>query len=117
MQRNICLFGTIILLFLFGCKEVAKDTEKTLSEKVAVQEIKKVEVDIEGMTCEIGCAKLIESKLSKASGVRFVSVSFEEKKGQIEFDANVIDEEQIKEVIEATGGGDLYTVVSSKLIE
>jgi len=117
MQRNICLFGTIILLFLFGCKEVAKDTEKTLSEKVAVQEIKKVEVDIEGMTCEIGCAKLIESKLSKANGVQFVSVSFEEKKGQIEFDANVIDEEQIKEVIEATGGGDLYTVVSSKLIE
>lgn len=117
MQKRILLLGTLILLFLFSCKDENKVSEKAISEKVAVQDIKKVEVEIEGMTCEIGCAKLIESKLSKANGVQFVSVSFEEKKGEIEFDASIIDEEQIREVIEAAGGGDLYTVVSSKLIE
>ena len=117
MQKNIFLFGTLILLFLLSCKEGDKDTAKTFSDKVTVRDIKKVDVDIEGMTCEIGCAKLIESKLSKAKGVQFVSVSFEDKKGEIEFDANLIDREQIKEVIEAAGGGDLYSVLSMKIVE
>ncbi|MGB5243384.1 MAG: heavy-metal-associated domain-containing protein [Lutimonas sp.] len=117
MRKNIFLFASLMLLFLLSCKEDNKVKEKELSEKVVVQDIKKVEVDIEGMTCEIGCAKLIESKLSKANGVQFASISFDEKKGEIEFDANVIDEKQIKGVIEAAGGGDLYTVVSSRIVE
>jgi Cu+-exporting ATPase len=115
MQKLIFFIGTIFLLSFIGCKKMDKDAIP--SEKVAVQDIKKVEVSIEGMTCEIGCAKLIESKLSKTEGVKFVAVNFEEERGIIEFDANMIDEKKISEVIEAAGGGDLYSVVTSKFLE
>ncbi|MFD1314076.1 heavy-metal-associated domain-containing protein [Namhaeicola litoreus] len=115
MQKLIFILSTTFLLLFFSCTK--SDKEFKLSQKEVVKEIKKVEVDIEGMTCEIGCAKLIESKLSKTEGVQLATVSFEQKKGVIEFDANLIDEKRINDVIEATGGGDLYTVVRSQLVE
>ena len=66
------------------------------------------------MTCEIGCARLIQSKLYKAEGVNYAKISFEDSSGVVRFDENRISENEIKKVIEKTGGGDLYTVVSMK---
>lgn len=62
------------------------------------------------MTCEIGCARTIQSKLSKTKGVKFAEVNFEKKKGIVEYDANAISKKQIVSVVEQIAGGDLYKV-------
>ena len=79
--------------------------------------LEKVAINIEGMTCEIGCAKTIESKLSKTEGINIVSISFDDKNGIIEYDANKTDKDKIVAVVEEIAGGDLYKVTGTKLIE
>lgn len=74
------------------------------------------EMDIEGMTCEIGCARTIESKLSKTKGVSYSKVDFESKKGTFTIDTTLINEQKVKEKIAGIAGGDLYSVVKSKKI-
>lgn len=106
--RNMLMITLSGLLFL-SCNQVKSDKELIAS-------VKKIELDIEGMTCEIGCAKTIESKLSKTEGVTIVSISFDDKKGIIEYDANKTDKDKIIAVVQEIAGGDLYKVTGSKLI-
>ena len=106
---------TTIMTFFISCdqKEAAKDKQEITDEKnVVAQNLQQVKVDIDGMTCEIGCARLIQSKLYKADGVTFAKISFEDSSGVITFDQNRINEEGIKAIIERTAGVDLYTVAS-----
>jgi Cu+-exporting ATPase len=107
----LLLFGVILLI---SCNEkegkgeqVAADSKITQS---AEPDMKKIALNIEGMTCEIGCARTIQSKLSKKEGVAFAEVNFEKKEGIVEFDANKISQNQIVETIEKIAGGDLYKV-------
>ena len=109
------LFFTIMLTaFVISCN--GENNEKTAKQDVPTKEIseniKSVEVQIEGMTCEIGCARLIQSKLYKTDGVKFAKVSFEENSGKITYNANKISISDLKGVVQKTGGGDLYKVVS-----
>jgi Cu+-exporting ATPase len=116
------IFGAFlaIALTLFSCSEVkkenqAKETETANQEVAAVY--KNLEVEIEGMTCEIGCARLIESKLSKVEGISYSNVDFASKTGQFTYDTNKISKEEVSEKINAIAGGDLYKVVKSTEIE
>ncbi len=97
------------LLLIIGCNNQPKPIEKIVLE----EKIETIEVNIEGMTCEIGCAKLIESKIHKLEGVTFSKVNFEEKTGQFSFDSNKISKEEIMKNINGIAGGDLYKVASS----
>ena len=92
-----------------ACKEKTKEVKehKVVTHKVV--DLQKVAIGIEGMTCQIGCAKTIESKLSKTEGVTSVTVSFENKIGEFVFDANAISKEEIAQKITSIGGGELYT--------
>lgn len=109
MKRIITLLLCSIVLWSCGEKTTKKETspETTIKKKVA---LKHLEVDIKGMTCEIGCARLIQSKLSKVDGVTYTKVSFEEGKGQFTYDSNKISSEDIIINIEKIAGGDLYSV-------
>lgn len=95
--------------FLISCQE-----NKT--SKIVEPEIIEASVAIGGMTCQIGCANLIESKMIKTEGVTAVQVVFEDSIGTIQFDKNKISEEQLVDIIENIAGGDLYYVktISSK---
>ena len=86
-----------------------KNNEKY--ELSADADLKKVSLNIEGMTCEIGCARMIQSKLSKTEGVKFAKVNFEKKNGIVEYDANKVSEKQIVSAVEQIAGGDLYKVI------
>ena len=81
--------------------EVNKEEAKNLTN---------LEVEITGMTCEIGCARTIQSKLSKTEGVKFAEINFEKKNGIVEYDANKVSEKDIVNVVEQIAGGDLYKV-------
>jgi len=94
-------------------KEQNEDLPIDKTEQLA-ENLKNVEVQIEGMTCEIGCARLIQSKLSKTEGITFVQVSFEEKIGNLTFDETKISSEKIKESIQKIAGGETYKVIGIK---
>jgi len=117
-MRKIIKLSTFvfsILVFISCEKKVdkvsveAKNNEKY--ELSADADLKKVSLNIEGMTCEIGCARMIQSKLSKTEGVKFAKVNFEKKNGIVEYDANKVSEKQIVSAVEQIAGGDLYKVI------
>ncbi len=116
-MKHINLFISIIFflsVFIFSCNTSQKENENIKGKTAAkskVENLEKIEIEIEGMTCEIGCAKLIESKLAKTEGVRYAKVSFEEKLGRIEYDKNIINKKQFYNIIQNIAGGDLYKVV------
>jgi len=123
-MRNKLL--SIILLFivlvLTSCKEKAEKQDEQTSEiikteQLAEADVKEVSISIEGMTCEIGCARTIQSKLSKTEGVEFAKVNFEKKKGVVKYDANKVSEKQIVAVVEKIAGGDLYKVTEIEKAE
>jgi mercuric ion binding protein len=107
------LFIAILTISIVSCKiEPIKKTENI----APVQNIQHLEVNINGMTCEIGCAKLIESKVHKLEGITYSKVNFENKTGQFSFDANKISKEELTKNINGIAGGDLYKVASSQIV-
>ena len=115
--KNIYHFLFMMLLIITSCNTSEKKEVKTENNGEIVENIKNIEVDIEGMTCEIGCAKLIQSKLYKTEGVKFADISFENKLGKISYDANKISIKDIENEIQKIAGGDLYKVTHSKEVE
>lgn len=121
MKVLIKIFSVTILVLFFNSCESRNETKQGVKESsetnAIVQNLKEVKVDIKGMTCEIGCARLIQSKLYKADGVTFAKISFEDSSGVVKFDQNRISEEGIKKIIEKTAGGDIYSVTGIHEIE
>jgi len=104
MQRFILL----LTILLFSSCEQKKPAE--------IAQIQQIDIEIGGMTCEIGCAKLIESKLAKVEGVKEITVAFSDSIGSVTFDKNLIDQNQIVKTLEGIAGGDLYSVKSIETI-
>ena len=113
------MFVILSLAIFTSCQEKkgAKVDEEISDEKIEVKDLKKAKIEISGMTCEIGCAKLIQSKLYKTDGVTFAQVSFEDSVGIVDFDANKISQKDLKKVVESAGGGDLYAVKEISVVE
>lgn len=115
--------GIALVLFsgltLIACKNDAKteqaevQTEKTIA---ADAKMETASLGIDGMTCEMGCAGAIESKLSALDGVKEAHVDFEGKTATVSFDANQQSLATLTETIEKTGGGDSYKVTESKIV-
>ncbi len=105
---------------LVSCKnseEKPKEAEsKTENVMAANAKMETASLGIEGMTCEVGCAKTIEGKLAELNGVKDAVVDFEAKVATVSFDANVQDLASLTQTIEATGGGDLYKVTQSEIV-
>jgi Cu+-exporting ATPase len=101
----------VSLLFV-SCKEGNKEervgvgTQATktvpLSEKgeEVAGKIEKATFQIEGMTCAMGCAKMIENKLGNLEGVKEAKVDFENKTAVVEFDDAKQNGASLKETVE-----------------
>jgi copper chaperone CopZ len=118
-MKKIKVVSLIVLstVALVSCKkeaeqtaEVATNKTEVVAENNAPAKVETASFTIDGMTCEIGCAKTIESKLSGLEGVEEAKVNFEEKKATVVFDANKQSAESIKTTVEGVAGGDTYTV-------
>lgn len=89
----------MILALAVACGNKAEKEEQTPEKEVAV--VAEVvpnatsTLDVEGMTCEMGCKAAIEKHLSKTEGVANCEVDFENALAVVEYDNNVISEEQI----------------------
>ena len=101
---------------LFSCKDTASkpitgsDKTNTKKEVTVAAKPETASFKIDGMTCAMGCAKTIESKLSKMNGVQKATVDFDKKQATVEFDAAVISPENLSKTVEATGDGETYKV-------
>ncbi len=118
-MKNILVIVAVLAVTL-SCDTIKKERvvgNSEIQNSNLVGDFKNLEIGIEGMTCEIGCARTIQSKLSKVEGVSFAKVSFESKKGQFTYDANKISKDEIVTKITGIGGGDLYAVSNVKELE
>jgi membrane fusion protein, copper/silver efflux system len=59
-----------------------------------------LEFAIEGMTCEDGCAKGIETNIFKIPGVKFSEVNYEKKRAKVIYNHTKVTKEQIQTAVE-----------------
>ena len=113
--KLLLTFGLASTL-LFSCKDTSSkpltesDQTNTKKEVAVAAKPETASFKIDGMTCAMGCAKTIESKLSKMNGVQKATVDFDKKQATVEFDAAVISPENLSKTVEATGDGETYKV-------
>lgn len=84
------------------------NTKASKNEVAKILKTESVSLAISGMTCEIGCAKTIQSKLSKKQGVTKANVIFTDSIATIEFDPNKTSTEDLTSFINGIAGGKLY---------
>ena len=105
LQKLIFLF-TLLSFLTVGCKNQTEKT--TIKEEILAANMQKVSLNISGMTCEIGCAKYIQSKLYKEEGVLNANVVFTDSIATIEFDANKTSKENLIAMVDGLADGKLY---------
>jgi mercuric ion binding protein len=118
-KKAIFLLLAISALLIISCS-VNDENGKTKDLKSDVLQMAKMEtisLAISGMTCEIGCAKTIQSKLSKKEGVADAIVVFTDSIATITFDSNKTSTEDLSSFITGIAGGNLYTASEIRLKE
>lgn len=112
-----------LVLILVGCKNNTEPEVKTVevaSEEVAKSlhpnaTYAKVEFNIKGMTCEMGCAKAIEKKMAKMEGVKMAKVDFKNELAMVEYDNAKVSPESLEEAVAKVS--DIYKVEDIKTVE
>ncbi len=107
----------ILLASTFAFTACNTDIKKEPQAKeVSAPDPQKLTFNISGMTCEIGCAKIIQSKLSKKAGISSVKVVFKDSIALVEYNANVTSPNDITSFVNGIAGGDLYKVKNAKSV-
>lgn len=75
--------------------------------------VKVVTVGVQGMVC-MNCVNIIENNITKKYGVTLVRASLEQNSATIEYDSNVVDEQQLKDSIEDLG---FEVTLSNQVVE
>lgn len=118
------LLTVVVLVFSLACKNNAAPEIKTIetdSADLATYKVDpnviytKAEFSIDGMTCEIGCAKSIEKKMAKLDGVKFAKVDFEKKLAMVEYDQAKVSPKTLEETVAKVG--EVYKVKDMKTVE
>ena len=119
--KNIITIA-LVTFFAFSCKnetkaevktvEIASESSKTLDPNATYA---KAEFTIDGMTCEIGCAKTIEKKISKMEGVKSAKVDFDRKLAMVEYNEAKVTPTSLEETV--TNVADIYKVSDMKTVE
>ena len=103
----------IVLVFAVACFTLASCKNANAQKETATTEVvtgtQKVSFAISGMTCEIGCAKTIQSKLSKKEGITNATVVFKDKVATVEYNEATISKEEILDFVNSIAGGKTYT--------
>jgi periplasmic mercuric ion binding protein len=79
-------------------------------EIVAAEKPETATFKIEGMTCEMGCAKAIEKKLTSLDGVQDAKIDFEAKTATVNFDLDKLSTDDLVKTVEDCADGKTYKV-------
>ena len=71
---------------------------------------------IKGMSCEMGCARAIENKLSKLDGMSKANVNFQDEMATVKFDANKINEALLVSTVTSVSQTLSFSVEGFKMI-
>ena len=71
---------------------------------------------IKGMSCEMGCARAIENKLSKLEGMSKANVNFQDEMATVKFDANKINEALLVSTVTSVSQTLSFSVEDFKMI-
>ena len=71
-------------------------------DKKSKEQVKKINLFVKGMHC-VSCANNIMKKLNKTKGVVYSNVNFSSEKARVEYDSNILNENNIVKVIEDLG--------------
>jgi len=114
-----------IAILMVSCKNESqpeiKSIEVETTSKVVKKELDpnalyaKAEFTIDGMTCEIGCARAIEKKLAHMDGVKSATVDFDRKLAMVEYDEAMVNHNSLKETV--TEVADIYKVGDMKTVD
>lgn len=121
--KNI-LAVAIVAIAIISCKNETQPEVKTIDTSPAIAKTEKVlnpdatyiksEFTIEGMTCEIGCARTIQKKIAKMDGVKSAKVDFESKLAMVEYDEAMVNHESLENTVSKTA--DIYKVTDIKTV-
>lgn len=114
---TICLIITLV-----ACKNESPEVKTVEIEQTATlktpdnpyKDYAKLEFNIEGMTCAMGCAKTIEKKIAKLDGVHFVNVDFDKKLAMVEYDDKKLSPDNFTQTV--TKVSDTYKVGEIKTV-
>ena len=103
-----CPIFYILMLLIVSC--TSKNPEKksvshTAETKVTMSDknLSNISFQVEGMTCEFGCAVRIEKKVAAMEGVATSKVDFEAKTAYVSFDPTTTSFDNVKTTIESLG--------------
>ncbi len=115
----------LFAVFIISCKNESQPEVKTIEVETASAIAKKeldpnatyvkAEFTIDGMTCEIGCARTIEKKLARMDGVKSAIVDFNRKLAMVEYDEALVNHSSLEESV--TQVADIYKVNEIKNVE
>ena len=121
--KNI-LTITLFTLVISACKNDKQPEVKTVDTEVEANKniadldpnanYAKAEFTINGMTCEMGCAKTIEKKMAKMEGVKSAKVDFGKKLAMVEYDEAKVTHKSLEEVVAKVGK--MYEVEDMKTV-
>jgi len=116
-KKAIFLLLAISALLIISCSinDEKRKTKDLKSDVPRMAKMETVSLAISGMTCQIGCAKVIQSKLSKKEGVADAVVVFTDSIATITFDSNKTSTENLSSFITGIAGGNLYTASEIRL--
>lgn len=108
-------FIALATVLLASCKDTSKDgnletpAEGTVTDSTQVKEtaanLETTSFKIDGMSCPMGCAAVIEKKLAAMDGVEKAKVDFEAKTATVSFDAAKQTPEKFVETVERIADG------------
>ena len=115
--KNIAL-ATFITLITVSCKKEASTATKEIAStktEIKAENLETANFTIDGMTCAVGCAKTIESKLNETEGVQEAVVDFESKIATVSYDKTKLNVTSLTSTIEKVAGGDVYKVSKAEV--
>lgn len=114
----VVMLGTVLFA---SCKNETttnaegKEATAQASTNEVAGTVEKATFQIEGMTCAIGCAKLIEGKLAGLDGVKHAQVDFDTKTAVVEFDDAKQDVPSLVKTVEKIANG-IYHVDKTNIV-
>ena len=116
---------TTMALFSVSCQNNAQPEVKTVEMEQPKSGLEnqldpnaiyaKAEFGIEGMTCEMGCAKMIEKKIAKMEGVKSAKVDFDKRLAMVEYDNAKVTPISLEDAVASVA--DSYRVKDMKTVD
>lgn len=120
MKLRNALF-LVLTVVVFACNsDVKPNVDVAHSEQVAQSEKTVAKIAVDGMMCEIACGGKIRKELSEIQGVASASIEYTEgaelNYALVEFNPELVKEDQLIACINTISDGDLYAVKTMEVI-